>query len=270
MQDLLPPVDVQIEAGRRQLDGVLDVQGHPTVDHDRIVRTDALSMFPQKLDVILQPHMPLIRTIWQRNLGIPESYLLRSGRLWASDVKRYLGIDRTTNHLVHRLSANLLEQVPYSEVNDGYDRNGEPLPSIEHCRAEHLVPQAARVSWVCANQETFEMLRDDPASGWTAEPSGKPSCAVASFDFDAERAEGVDAPSYTRAAVLLILGHGRGNGIINKPALYMFISSNFFVLSREGLYTPMATGDIVVVTTGTYTSYDKSSNGFDCGKCLDG
>ncbi|PBL03325.1 hypothetical protein ARMGADRAFT_1022030 [Armillaria gallica] len=46
------------------------------------------------------------------------------------------------------LPANLPKQVPYSEVDDGYDSNGEPLPSIEHCRAEQR-------RFVCANQETF-------------------------------------------------------------------------------------------------------------------
>ncbi len=50
----------------------------------------------------------------------------------------------------------------------------------------------------------------------------------------------------------------------------MFINPNFFLLSEEGLYAPMATGDVVVVTTGTNTSYYESSDGFDCRERLDG
>jgi hypothetical protein len=64
---------------------------------------------------------------------------------------------------------------------------------------------------------------NQPACRRSAKSRSEPRGAIGSHHFDAEGAEHVDTPVDSGLAILLILGHGIGNRIVNDPVAALLI-----------------------------------------------
>ena len=71
VQNLFPPLDVDlfVDTFLGELNGVVDVEGHVTVDHDREIGSDVCSAFLEELDVLLHTLVTLVRTMREGNLS---------------------------------------------------------------------------------------------------------------------------------------------------------------------------------------------------------
>ena len=75
VQNLFPPLDVDtlVDTFLSELDGVVNVQGHVAVDHDREVGADVGSALLEELDVLLHSRVALVRTVREGYLPKFES-----------------------------------------------------------------------------------------------------------------------------------------------------------------------------------------------------
>lgn len=63
--------------------------------------------------------MSVGRAVREGNLGSPETELLGNLRTGTSKVKRNIFLGSTTDHFVNRFTANLAEEIPNGEVDNG-------------------------------------------------------------------------------------------------------------------------------------------------------
>lgn len=164
-QALLPPVDVKVFAGLGDLDGVGHIQAHVAVDHEGEVGANGLAVLAQELDVLAETLVAVIRAVGQRHLGAPEAHRLGGRGLGPGAVEVEALLGGAADEAVDGLVAQLAEQIPDGEVDDGDDGNGETLAAVEHGRAVHLLEQQVGIAGVGADEEALEVLVDEPAGG---------------------------------------------------------------------------------------------------------
>lgn len=145
---LLPPVDAEVLGLLDQLDGVGHVERHVAVDHEGVVRADGLAVLGQEVDVLAHALGPFARAVGQRHLGAPEAHGLGRRRLGPGAVEVEAVPRRAANQLVHGLVADLAEQVPDGQVDDGYHGHGQAFAAVEHGAAVHLLEEVVRVPGV--------------------------------------------------------------------------------------------------------------------------
>ena len=97
------------------------------------------TVLAEELDVLAQPPVTLFRAERQRHLGAPEAHVPGGRRLRAGAVEVEALLGGAADEPVDGLAAQLSQQVPEGQVDDGDDGDGEALAAVEHGRAVHLL-----------------------------------------------------------------------------------------------------------------------------------
>lgn len=98
-----------------------------------------------------------------------------------------------------------------------------------------------------ADQESVEVLSNEPACWWTTKTGSEALLAICRLNLDAEGTKNIDAKRCSRLAILVVTRHRSRN---------------------LGVDQPMAALDIMIVTASTNTLDDEGLDGLDCGEAV--
>jgi hypothetical protein len=150
-------------------------------------------VLPEELDVLEETRSTFLWAEGQGNLGTPEAHALSGNWVWTSAIEVDAISHSTTDEAVHRLIAQLTQQIPQCKVNDRDDSRSKTLATVEDRGKVHLLEEAIRVARVSANEEALKVLVNEPTGWRTAEASGKANGAICGFKLNDEAAQNIDA-----------------------------------------------------------------------------
>ncbi len=214
-QSFFDPLEPVILRTLRQPDRVVEIEAHPAVEHEPEIGADLAAHVREHRKVLGKAFFAFRRTVMQRQLAADETELLRDVRARTGCVEHELVPDRTAEHLIHRLTTELAEQVPQGEVDAGDRIHHQALAAVVLCRKVHLVPDFFDLRRIPTFQKASEMLFDNERSGLATRRDREPDRAVRGLDLDHEGAKYIDAEATAALPVLRVAAHGSRDVIVD-------------------------------------------------------
>ncbi|CAI8740566.1 hypothetical protein EMIT0P218_140039 [Pseudomonas sp. IT-P218] len=222
-QGFFDPLQAMFVGADRQSGGVVEVQAHPAIEHQPEVRPDPFAHGRQFFEVLAQAFLAFGRAMVQRHLAADKTHFLRQVRAGAGGVELQFIAHRAAEQLVHRLLADLAEQVPQRQVDPGNRVDHDAFAPVIQGRLVHLVPDLFDVGDFRPFEEARQVFLDDVGGRLAARGHRKTDRAVAGFDLHHQGAEHVDAEGAAALAVLRVFAHRRGNVIVDPVAIGLIV-----------------------------------------------
>src|SRR6185437_4203946 len=112
-----------------------------------------------------------------------------------------------TQQLIHRLPADLPQQIPKGEIHGRNRIQNDALAAVEQRPVVHLVPHQLEVADGAPLDESREVLLHDVGTDISPGAHAKAESSVAGLDLDDQRAEHIDSEALATLAILRVLAH---------------------------------------------------------------
>ncbi|MNE13287.1 hypothetical protein D3C80_1061170 [compost metagenome] len=159
----------------------------------------------------------------QGHLAADEAQFLGFVGARAGGVEGQLVAHRPAQHGEDRLLTQAAQQVPQRQIDAGDGVHHQTLAAVILGREIHLVPDLLDLGRIAPFQEAGQVLLDDIGGGFAAGRDGEADHAVVGLDLDDQGAQNIDAEAAAALAVLGVLGHRRGDVIVDPVAVALIV-----------------------------------------------
>jgi len=206
-----------------QADGVLDVEGHPAVEHQLCVVADQFAGFGDHLFVFTEAVEAVGRAVGAGDLEGAKSELLEPVEVVAGRIAELPLLLGAADQAVDGLAQKLALGIPERQV-DGADGVGcEADRAVGLCHAEHHIGQSLDCEPVFADEVGRDVIVDDRGGDAAVVSLPQPPGAVLERDLAPDRSPALWRPEATVPLDLGIPGHwvgdfgGLGPGLAARP-----------------------------------------------------
>ena len=216
-QAFLQPLELVGAQSLRQAHGVIDVEGHPAVEHEFAVVADQLAHAGDECLIPLQPVESIGRSIRVRQLVRGESHFLIPIDIVAGGVAIDLVLLQTADQAVNGQTERLALGIPERQIHGADGVGSQAYRAVRFGQAKHHIRQALDGEAVLTQQLWRQVIVND-SSDWpaVAGPAQPPSAVL-------ERYLGINAlpaclgPFVAMPLDMTIPGHGIGDFVSGVP-----------------------------------------------------
>jgi hypothetical protein len=207
----------------RQAYGIVEVEAHPTIEHQPEVIADPRPHLRQFRQILFKAGFTLGGAVMKREFATDEAERLGEIGARTGRVEWLLGANRPAEQVIDGLAADLTEQIPEREIDARNGVNYQSFATVVLGCEVHLVPDELVVSGIAALKEACQVFFHDVGRRLTAGGYRKSDRAVAGLDFNHQRAEDVDAKTLTALTVFRVTAHRAGDVIVDPMAAFLVV-----------------------------------------------